>query len=62
MLLARDAWKLYCRRTASHIGLATFYRWISAGHINVSRVNWRFLIPLAEVERIVALSYAGERL
>lgn len=62
MLLVQNALKLYCRRTSSAISRTTFYRWINAGLVNVVRVNSRFLIPLAEVERIVALSYAGERL
>jgi hypothetical protein len=38
------------------------YRWIANGHLAVFRINTRFLIPLAEVERIIAASYAGERL
>jgi hypothetical protein len=62
MLLVRDALGLYCRRTGGHVTLTTFYRWLNAGLVNMTRVNWRYLIPLAEVERIVALSRAGERL
>ena len=62
MLTPQSACKLFCRRTGGCISLSTFYRWIANGHLAVIRINSRFLVPLAEVERIIAASYGGERL
>jgi len=62
MLTVVSAWRVLCRRTGGRISRTTFYRCINSGKVNAIRLDFRFMIPLAEMERIIKLCLDGERL
>jgi len=62
LLTVVHAWRMLCRRTGGQVSRTTFYRWINEGRLNAVRLGYRFMIPLAEIERVIQLSLDGERL
>lgn len=49
------------RETCALIGIghATLYRWVAAGHLRVTRVAGRTLVPAAEISRILGEDRLG---
>jgi hypothetical protein len=62
LLTVANAWSLFNRRTGGRVSRTWFYRAINDGRMNAYRFGFRFMIPAPEIERVIALCLAGERI